>query len=225
MTIDGRARIRAAQAAIARDAAAERLGAALVRAFAPSREYAPTRRAAGGSWYRVVNLASAATVTKAPVTIQVYGDIGLGGVTALDFIRDLARVDAPEIELHVNSQGGDVYEGLPIYNAIREHPARVTTVVDGIAASIASVIAVAGDWVVMNAGSRLMIHEASMWTGGNAAELGRQAATLDAISDDIAGIYVRKAGGSVAYWRDLMRAETWFGAQEAVIAGLADEAR
>src|SRR5690606_17127720 len=90
-------------------------------------------------------------------------------------------------------------------------------------ASIASVIAMAGDRVVMGRGAQMMIHDALGVTVGNAADHREMAELLDKTSDDIAGFYAEKAGGPLSTWRELMRAETWFSAEEAVEAGLADE--
>jgi ClpP class serine protease len=117
-----------------------------------------------------------------------------------------------------------VFDGLAIYNALRSHPAQVTVTVDGLAASIASVIAMAGDRVVMNRGAMMMIHDASSLSVGNAQEMRATADLLDKASDNIASIYADRAGGTPEEWRGQMRAETWYLAAEAVDVGLADEA-
>ncbi|MGV9779791.1 head maturation protease, ClpP-related, partial [Streptosporangium sp. NPDC003464] len=125
--------------------------------------------------------------------------------------------------LRVNSPGGDVFDGIAIMNTLRSHPARVTTHVDSLAASIASVIAMAGDRIVMQPHSQMMIHDAAGMCIGNATDMHEMAAMLDRQSDNIAAVYAERAGGTVADWRERMRAETWLSAEEAVAAGLADE--
>jgi ATP-dependent protease ClpP protease subunit len=158
--------------------------------------------------------------------VDVYDDIGEGGwfsegLTAKSFANQLSGLSGP-LEVHINSGGGDVWDGISIKNAIETHSGHVTTVVDGIAASIASVIAQAGTERVMMPGSMLMIHEAFTYAGGNSAELAKTAATLDEVSANLAAIYARAAGGTVEEWRAAMKEETWYTADQAVEAGLAD---
>jgi ATP-dependent protease ClpP protease subunit len=167
---------------------------------------------------RVVALAEGTT------RIDLMEEIGYWGTTATEFVDELLAIDAETIELHVNSPGGDVFDGLAIMNALADHPATVNVVVDGIAASAASFIAMAGDSMKMNRGSQLMIHDAIGFCYGNAGDMEDTSALLSRISDTIAGIYADRAGGKADDWRDLMRAETWYSATEAVDAGLADEA-
>ena len=116
-----------------------------------------------------------------------------------------------------------MFEGISLANALRSHPADVTIQVDGIAASIASVIAMAGDRVVMQPQAMLMVHDASGLCMGNAHDMADMAALLDKISDNIADAYSEKAGGARDEWRQVMKAETWYTAEEAIEAGLADE--
>ncbi len=156
--------------------------------------------------------------------VYLYEEIGYWGVTAQDFVDVLRDINASSIDLHINSPGGDVFDGVAIYNALADHPATVNVMVDGLAASAASFIAMAGDTVVMNRASQLMIHDASGFCIGNAADMAIMQGLLNRVSDTIAGIYSAKAGGDVAAWRDLMRDETWYSSAEAVTAGLADKA-
>lgn len=146
------------------------------------------------------------------------------GVSAKEFADALDGLPegTARIRLHINSPGGEVFEAVTILNMLRRHPAAVTTVVDGLAASAASVIAMAGDEVVMARNSELMIHDAWGICIGNAEAMRGIAATLDHLSDNLASAYQGKAGGTVADWRAAMLAETWYGAEEAVAAGLAD---
>lgn len=153
--------------------------------------------------------------------VFIYDEIGFFGITASDFLRELNQVRTNSIALHLNSVGGDVFDGIAIYNGLKHHRAKVSVTVDGIAASIASVIAMAGDSVTMNQGSMMMIHEPFALVIGDSRDMRKQADALDLMGDNIAGIYASRAGNDAASWRDLMRAETWYGADEAVKAGLA----
>ncbi|MDN6352793.1 MAG: ATP-dependent Clp protease proteolytic subunit [Corynebacterium sp.] len=154
--------------------------------------------------------------------ILIYGEIG-GDIVSSSVVSELKGLDTDELTVRVNSPGGDVYEGLAIMNALRSHPATVTAVVEGLAASAASFIAVGGaDRVVMRPTAELMVHEAMSFIGGNAADMSRVVADLDRISANLSTVYAERAGGDPAEWRERMRAETWFSAEEAVAVGLAD---
>ncbi|URC18044.1 capsid maturation protease [Arthrobacter phage Cole] len=176
----------------------------------PSGEKAP--------WYRME-----ASSDGSSAEIFIYDAIGgWWGTNASDFVQELKDLDVSTINLRVNSPGGDVYDGVAIMNALRRHKANVIATVDGIAASAASFIIQAADEVVMGRGTELMIHEASVGIWGNAADLIEVAGHLDRISGTIAGLYAERAGGTADEWRDAMKAETWYTADEAVKAGLAD---
>lgn len=168
-------------------------------------------------WFRIENRADGGA------QVNIYAEIGGFGVTADAFTKDLQSLDVPEIDLRLNSPGGDVFDGIAIHNAIRNHPATVHVHVDGVAASIASVIAMAGDKVTMAKGAQMMIHEGHTVAVGNAADMSKVAALLDKTSDTIADFYRDRAGGTREQWRARMREETWYTAEEAVQAGLADE--
>lgn len=145
------------------------------------------------------------------------------GVSAKEFNTALAELgDVKQINLHVNSPGGECYEGIAILNALRRHPASVTAIVDGIAASAASFIAAGADEVVMARNSEMMIHDAWGIALGPAADMHAAGDRLDKISNNIASVYAAKAGGTDQSWREFMLAETWYSADEAVTAGLAD---
>jgi ATP-dependent Clp endopeptidase proteolytic subunit ClpP len=129
------------------------------------------------------------------------------------------------VEVEINSPGGSVFEGQRIYNALRGISARgveVTTTVNGLAASMGSVILMAGDKRRMNAGSRIMIHEASTIAMGDARALRKTADLLEGISAEIAGIYAERTGGDEKKIRNLMFAETWMTADEAKANGFVD---
>lgn len=180
-----------------------------------ARPHARLRRGES-DWYRFENRADGATA------LYIYDEIGYFGVTANDFVRDLRAVTASELEVHLNSPGGDVFDGLAIHSSLSQHPASVTVIVDGLAASAASFIAMAGDRVEIARNAQMMIHDAHGLVIGNAIDMAEMAEQLDKVSDNIADIYTQRAGGTVDQWRALMRAETWYTGEEAVTAGLAD---
>lgn len=171
-----------------------------------------------GDWYRIENKADAS----GPNEVYIYDEIGGFGVSSGDFLNDLRGVDG-DVKLHLNSPGGDVFDGLAIYQALKSRSGETTVVVDGLAASIASVIAMGADRVVMAPKATMMIHEG--WTAavGNSADMRKLADLLDKTSSNIASVYADKAGQTVEFWRDRMRDETWYSAEEALQAGLIDE--
>lgn len=154
--------------------------------------------------------------------LYVTGLIGGYDNDATEFVQAVHGITAKTIDLHVNSPGGFVWDGLAMYAALKDHPATVTAHVDGLAASAASFLIQAADHRVMATGSRGMVHDAQVVAFGSPAEV-REAADLgDAVSDDIASIYAERAGGKPAAWRKAMTATTWYSAQQMVDAGLAD---
>ena len=165
--------------------------------------------------------------------IFVYSAIGYVGATAEEFTSELNKVTAPKIDVRINSAGGSVFDGIAIYQALQEHPAYITTRVDSLAASIASVIAQAGDHRVMLAASEMMIHEATgIFVDATASNMRELADVADNQSEKIAGIYATANGDgrTKSHFLSLMRAGTanlgtWLSPQEAVDEGLADEVR
>jgi ATP-dependent protease ClpP protease subunit len=158
-------------------------------------------------------------------TVYLYDEISwFWGITADDFAREVAALDVGRINLRINSPGGDVFDGVAIYNLLRSHRAEVHVIVDGLAASIASVIAMAGDTITMGAGTQMMVHDPHGVAIGGAEDMRSFADLLDKTAGEIAGFYTRKAGGTVAEWQAVMDAETWYTGPEAVAAGLADAA-
>lgn len=157
------------------------------------------------------------------IEIDVYdvvGDSWWGGVSASG-VRDALKASktAKNILLRIHSSGGSVLEGLGIYNQLVAHPAKVTAQVDGIAASIASVIAMAAEEIVMAENSFMMIHDPSGWEMGGADEMRAMADLLDKMRDTIAGIYVKRTGQSTADVLAAMKAETWMTGTEAKALG------
>lgn len=166
-------------------------------------------------WWEIRN----ATADSADVYLS--DEIGGWGVDASAFISELQATKCRRIDLHLNSPGGNAFDGVQIYNSLMAHPASVHVSVDGMAASAASVVAMAGDTVTMAPGSSMMIHNAISGAVGNAADLRKTADLLDGVSRNIASIYAARTGKPVEHWQALMDAETWFHGTEAVTAGLA----
>lgn len=137
---------------------------------------------------------------------------------ALDELPSTVRT----CEVHLNSPGGEAREGVAIANLLRQCPQRVVAIVDGLAASAASIIAMGADELLMAPSSELMIHEAHGGAYGDADFLAQQSRVLDHLSDSYAAAYAAKAGGDPSAWRVIMRAETWYSPEEAVAAGLVD---
>jgi ATP-dependent protease ClpP protease subunit len=155
---------------------------------------------------------------------KLYGPAAVAAQMSIDDIVCSADNALEEIEVEINSPGGSVFEGQRIYNALREASARgvkVTTIVDTIAASMGSVILMAGDERLMKRGSQIMIHEASTISWGDARTMKRNADLLENISSQIAGIYAERTGGDSTSIRDLMFAETWMDADKAIELGFA----
>ena len=155
--------------------------------------------------------------------VYIFDEIGYWGTTARDFADQVAGLDVDTIILHLNSPGGDAWDGVAIANVLRRHRAKVNVIVEGLAASAASLIATAGNHITMAPSSMMMIHDASGFAWGDAATMRESADILDKLSDAYADAYAKRAGGTSAEWREVMRAETWYSAEEAVLAGLADE--
>lgn len=162
-------------------------------------------------------------------TVYLYGTIGSdwwdedSSNTAKSFARTLDELSPKPLDIRIDSCGGDVYEGFAIASAIQRYDGETTAYVDGVAASAASYIAVMADRVVMTDYAQLMIHDAWTWCSGNASELLETAGRLDALDATIAGIIAARSGMDVEDVRAAMDAETWYGAEAAVEAGLADE--
>ncbi len=169
------------------------------------------------SWFSIRDSAGSG-----PARMEIFDEIGFWGVSAHDLSAQLQDISASSIDVHINSPGGDVFDGIAILNILRGHPATIDVIVDGLAASAASFIAMAGDTITMMPNSQMMIHDASGICVGNPADMVNMADLLDKCSDNIASVYASRAGGSLNDWRAAMRTETWYSAEEAARAGLAD---
>lgn len=161
--------------------------------------------------------------------IDIFDVIGdpWDGTTAADFVKELRGLTAQRINLHINSPGGYVSDGLAMYAAIQQHPAQITAIIESQAASAASFVAMAADHVAIFKNAQIMIHDAHGFAIGNAKDMRALADMLDEESNNIASIYADKAGGSTESWREAMQANEGMGStyrgQGAVDAGLADE--
>lgn len=155
----------------------------------------------------------------------VYGFIGQtwdgSGVSAKEIARALSKSKARSIRVSINSHGGSAFDGVAIYNALRSHPAKVTARIDGVAASSASLIAMAADVVEMPRGSFLMIHNPWTYAGGESKDLRQTADMLDKISGEFIGIYSSRSGLDAETVKDQLDAETWFTPAEAAASGYA----
>jgi|SRR5690625_4695942 len=154
--------------------------------------------------------------------VYIYDEIGFFGTLAIDIRQELRELDTKLINLHINSPGGSVFEGNAIYNLLRNHKAKVITHVDGIAASIASVIAMAGDEVIMAENSMMMIHDPSGVVVGDSDDMRKMADVMDKVKDTIITAYERKTNKDREELSKLMDEETWMTPLEAVALGFAD---
>lgn len=162
-----------------------------------------------------------------PATIQIFDQIGEdwfsnSGVTAKSFAETLQAVGTGPLNVEINSPGGNVWDGLAIYNMLRGRQATVTTKVVGVAASIASIIALAGDTVEIADAALMMIHDPSGITAGTSDDMRKMADALDQHAAILAGVYEKKTGKTALAIRAAMKAETWFTSSEAIDFGLAD---
>jgi ATP-dependent protease ClpP protease subunit len=160
-------------------------------------------------------------------TLWLYGTVGkynddLDFFTAI-YVRDeLAKAGSAPITVRLNSPGGDADQGVVIYNLLKEHPGKVTVVVDAVAASAGSIIAMAGDDVIMATGSEMMVHDPWNVAVGNERDLQKTIDSLRTTTEGMLDIYVRKTGRKREAIRAEMEAETWMTAQQAVAKRYAD---
>ncbi len=155
-------------------------------------------------------------------TVYLYDEISWLGIQAEKFVKDLNAITAKTINIRVNSPGGSVFDGTAIFNAIKQHKSRVIAHIDGLAASIASVIVMAADEVRMAENAFLMIHDPWSIVIGNAQDMRDEADLLEKVGGTIARAFTDKSGKKEEEILDLMAAETWFTAQEALDAGFID---
>jgi ATP-dependent Clp protease, protease subunit len=167
------------------------------------------------SWYTIRARASGAEVL-------IYDEIGAYGVSAKGFLAELGALpEGAPIDLRLNSPGGSVFDAVAIYNALSRHAGTVTVWIDGIAASAASYIAMAGDEIIMPENSFLMIHDPSGIVMGTAADMRDMAGALDKMAASMTRGYAARSGKPEGEIAALMAAETWFDARDALDLGLA----
>ncbi|WP_226677209.1 head maturation protease, ClpP-related [Mesobacillus jeotgali] len=165
-------------------------------------------------------------------TLTIYGVIGdswwYESTSASDIDKAIAEAGSNNLMVHLNSPGGDAFDGIAIYNRLMNHKskhnAKVTIHVDGWACSAASVIAMAADDLIMGIGAMLMIHEASNIVWGTKGSMRKEADLLEKLEDGIIDAYMTKANVSREEIRDMVDSETWFSASEAVEIGFATAA-
>lgn len=195
----------------------------LLRAPDGTRELGERTEPGDAGWFRIRNEAPTENAR-----IDLFDEIGYD-ITAGDFCRELNQITAPGIDVYINSPGGSAWDGFTIYNSLVMHPAPVTVYVVGVAASAASIIAMAGDDVVMCRPSQMMIHRAGSGACvfGNsddmragAAEVETMAVSLDQVDSQIVDLYAKQAGTDPQIWHDYVWNETWFDPDSALASGL-----
>ena len=167
-------------------------------------------------WYNIQNKAGKTA------DVYIFDEIGSYGVTAKQFISDIKDLKDLPINLRINSLGGDVFDGMAMYNVIKRREAKTTVYIEGIAASIATIIALGADEVVMAENSLFMIHNAWGGTMGDAKDMRKSAETLEKISTELTEIYMKKTGLSYDVVSNMMDEETWLNAEEAYELGFVD---
>ncbi|EFK3875511.1 Clp protease ClpP [Escherichia coli] len=178
----------------------------------------PTASPKNNSWFRMQ------AGHQSDADIYIYDEIGFWGVTAKQFISDLnALGDITHINLHINSPGGDVFEGIAIFNALKTHGASITVYVDGVAASMASVIAMVGNPVIMPENTFMMIHKPFGFTGGDAEDMRTYADLLDKVEAVLLPAYAQKTGKTTDEVAAMLADETWMSGAECLAHGFADQ--
>lgn len=159
--------------------------------------------------------------------LLLYDDIGPSwlGMIGADLVKQQLKAigNVPEIDVHINSAGGDVFEGFTIYQMLSDHPAKVNVFVDGMAASIASVIAMSGDHIAIAQQAMFMIHNARGGVWGIAEDMRKMADLLETINGKIVGIYHARSQAPQDKLQEQMNEETWIDAEQALVFGFADE--
>ena len=171
------------------------------------------------SWYSIKAKASDTA------EISIYDEIGFWGVSAASFAQDLKSCgnNLKQINLHIHSPGGDVFDGIAIYNLLKSHPANVTVYIDGLAASMASVIAMAGNEIIMPENAMMMIHKPWGIQGGDAEDMRKYADLLDKVENTLIPAYANKTGKTPEELAEMLSAETWLNGKECVEQGFADK--
>jgi ATP-dependent protease ClpP protease subunit len=206
---------------------------AILDALTPAVQFAMDHQPAARDWRSVVGLAVRPRASAdAAGELLIYGRIGGGGwfsdgISAGDVAAALKELGSGPVNVRINSGGGDVFDGVAIHSILARHSGTVTVFVDGLAASAASFIMLAGDRVIASRNSFVMIHDAMTGVFGNRQAFARALELLDKVSDNIADMYAEKAGEDVEFWRAKMLENgedgVWYTGQDALGAGLVDE--
>lgn len=205
-----------------------------ISALAPAINFARQQchAAVPRDWREVTGLALHARISAdTPAELMIYGAIGGGlwmdGISASDVAEALKAAGPGPIHARINSGGGDVFQGTAIYSLLAQHPGHVDVTVDGLAASAASVIMLAGDTIRAPKHAFVMIHDAMTMPYGNATTLRRSADLLDQVSGTMAEMYADRCGEDAEFWREAMTVNgedgTWYNGTEAHAVGLVDE--
>lgn len=165
-----------------------------------------------------------ANAESANADIYIYDEIGYWGVSAKQFVNQLQALgDIKNINLHINSPGGDVFDGIAIYNALKNHGAAITVYIDGLAASMASIIAMVGNPVIMPENTMLMIHKPWGFAGGDANDMRDYADLLDKVENILIPAYAQKTGMDHSQIAEMLEDETWLDGNECLALGFADQ--
>jgi ATP-dependent protease ClpP protease subunit len=166
---------------------------------------------------------------KSRAELVIYSSIGESiwgdSLSAKDFMKQLKELpdSVKNLDIRINSPGGDVFDGISIYNILKQHKAYKTVYIDGMAASIASIIALAGDEIVMSEGALYMIHLPWTFAGGNKNKLLETVDLLEKIEDQMVNIYFRKTKKDKNEIKAMLSKETWMSAEEALDHGFIDK--
>jgi ATP-dependent protease ClpP protease subunit len=176
------------------------------------------------TWYEMKAIAAPMGAATKTAEIYIYDEIGMWGVSAREFARDLKGLgDLDHITLRINSPGGSVFDGVAIYNLLKNHSATVKSFIDGVAASMGSVIALAGDTVHIAENAFYMIHNPSTVAFGEEKEMEKARNLLAKVKQSMISTYMERSGKTAEEMSAIMDAETWYTGQEAVDAGFATD--
>ena len=171
------------------------------------------------SWYSIPSIEAKGKSTD----IHIYDEIGVHGITAKSFLQDLKDLKGKDITVHINSTGGDVFQGQAIYTALKNYSGKVTVKIEGLAASMATIIALAADRVEMTSNSLFMIHSPMSNVFGNKAQMRKQINALEKVETTMLSVYKAKTKISEEEIEQMMARETWMSAHEALELGFVDD--
>ena len=172
------------------------------------------------SWYSMPTIEAKAGRS---TCIHIYDEIGVHGITAKTFLEDLKKLKGKDVTIHINSTGGDVFQGQAIYTALKNYTGKVTVKIEGLAASMATIIALAADRVEMTSNSLFMIHSPMSNVFGNKAQMRKQINALEKVETTMLSVYKAKTNISEDEIEQMMARETWLSAHEALELGFVDE--